>query len=246
MLASLLCLQVRAEFDTFAKIGPGYCLTHTLTIMSLLMPLRRLCSGGEFTRSAITSSAVRLKNHQAMVAAQQAAAAAGAAGGAAAPPARTGPLFPAEDDIECSICMCDFEAPLCTPCGHWFCTECITAVLQQRPNCPLCRTNCKQAQLRAAVYPEPEPEAEVQPKEEDAMEGVEEEAGPSTRRARIEVQMDSKMAVRCRSFLVVTFRHCLLAWLYICTLVTSSHAPGSMCVLGRLITLIFDLLCLLW
>ena len=51
------------------------------------------------------------------------------------------PMKPSDgkDDI-CSVCMCDFENPVITKCGHKFCKECLETVLNTaRKNCPVCR-----------------------------------------------------------------------------------------------------------
>ena len=38
-----------------------------------------------------------------------------------------------------SICLNDFDAPMRTPCHHWFCFECIMGAIENNPKCPLCR-----------------------------------------------------------------------------------------------------------
>jgi hypothetical protein len=59
--------SARAAFDQFATVSPSYCLVHALTIMSLLVPLRRLCSGGMFAPDSMHTD-VRLKWHDQTVA----------------------------------------------------------------------------------------------------------------------------------------------------------------------------------
>lgn len=45
------------------------------------------------------------------------------------------------DYLKCPICLCCLKAPYQTPCGHRFCKECITPVLNTRNNvCPKDRT----------------------------------------------------------------------------------------------------------
>jgi hypothetical protein len=107
---------------------------------------------------------------------------------------RVQPKCPADDEAECSVCMEVFEAPLRTPCHHWFCGECILQVLQQRSSCPLCRHSpITRAELRSAVVvPKAEPAAEQQDLNE---------AGPCTStgrgaRSSEQVHVDSKMNVR--------------------------------------------------
>ena len=209
--------SVRAEFDTFANLGAGYCLTYTMTIMALLMPLRRLCSGGRFPCTILQAGgALRLKRHAQAVAQRNARGVAAAAGGGAEeqgiPPAEHEPLFPGEDDPECSICMDAFAEPIRTPCNHWFCGECIQQVLGERTTCPLCRTGISRHELRAAVYPVPEPTAEeaaaaeaaareeeeaaaAAAAEAEAMDVDGEDAKSRARRRAQDVLMDSKLKV---------------------------------------------------
>ena len=46
-----------------------------------------------------------------------------------------------ESDFECAICFDQVQSPLVTPCGHWFCMECILEALHVKKTCPLCRGN---------------------------------------------------------------------------------------------------------
>ena len=42
---------------------------------------------------------------------------------------------------ECTVCMEVMKDPLITSCGHWFCGECVTGVLDSQLHmCPICRT----------------------------------------------------------------------------------------------------------
>lgn len=187
--------SVRDEFNSFARLGPSYCLTHSLMIMSLLMPLRRLCSGGTFPTAGPRAD-LRAKKHQEAVAALDAAPAC-----TSCPQQSNEPIFPAADDTECPICMDVYEDPRVTPCGHWFCAECILQVLQQRASCPISRLPLTPAQLRRAVYP-PEPEEEGAVKAEATEAAKEEDAdapGPSKRRRTDMVQFDSKTKVRAHA-----------------------------------------------
>jgi hypothetical protein len=104
------------------------------------------------------------------------------------------PKCPVDEEAECSICMEVFEAPLRTPCHHWFCGECIQQVLQQRNSCPLCRHSpITRAHLRAAVYPQPEPKPELKAERDP------DEAGPSTSSGKVscigQLHVDSKINV---------------------------------------------------
>ncbi|XP_019397982.1 PREDICTED: E3 ubiquitin/ISG15 ligase TRIM25 isoform X2 [Crocodylus porosus] len=48
-----------------------------------------------------------------------------------------------EDELTCSICLCLFESPVTTPCGHNFCAACLDitwAGLRDAFSCPQCRS----------------------------------------------------------------------------------------------------------
>ncbi len=46
-----------------------------------------------------------------------------------------------KDPQECTVCMEIMKDPLITSCGHWFCGECVTGVLDSHLHmCPICRT----------------------------------------------------------------------------------------------------------
>ncbi|KAH1003796.1 hypothetical protein HUJ04_003650 [Dendroctonus ponderosae] len=43
-----------------------------------------------------------------------------------------------EEDLECLLCRRCLADPVTTPCGHTFCRDCLTRVLDHRLTCPLC------------------------------------------------------------------------------------------------------------
>lgn len=43
-----------------------------------------------------------------------------------------------EEDLECLLCRQCLSDPVTTPCGHTFCRDCLTRVLDHRLSCPLC------------------------------------------------------------------------------------------------------------
>ncbi|KAL1517172.1 hypothetical protein ABEB36_000971 [Hypothenemus hampei] len=43
-----------------------------------------------------------------------------------------------EEDVECLLCTGCLIDPVTTPCGHTFCRDCLTRVLDHRLSCPLC------------------------------------------------------------------------------------------------------------
>ena len=54
-----------------------------------------------------------------------------------------------ENENECPICYeTPFDAPLQTICRHIFCGECITSILREKNQCPMCRKKCSIKQLR--------------------------------------------------------------------------------------------------
>lgn len=44
-----------------------------------------------------------------------------------------------DDDLVCHICLQPLCVPLDTPCGHTFCTECLTSFLLEKDFCPVDR-----------------------------------------------------------------------------------------------------------
>jgi len=43
-------------------------------------------------------------------------------------------------DDQCPVCMQLFLNPAVTPCGHYYCLDCLTQILEMESKCPLCRT----------------------------------------------------------------------------------------------------------
>jgi SNF2 family DNA or RNA helicase len=53
-------------------------------------------------------------------------------------------------DESCPICRCEFDDPVVTECGHNFCYECITEVLNiqsYKRECPICRKGISSSQI---------------------------------------------------------------------------------------------------
>ncbi|KAM4583322.1 nuclear factor 7, brain-like [Fundulus diaphanus] len=44
------------------------------------------------------------------------------------------------EDLACSVCLTIFTDPVTLPCGHSFCRQCITKLLNMQQHCPQCRT----------------------------------------------------------------------------------------------------------
>ena len=53
------------------------------------------------------------------------------------------------DKHDCIICMCKLAKATVTKCGHTFCKECISEVVNQKHECPLCVTKLTQNDLVA-------------------------------------------------------------------------------------------------
>lgn len=65
----------------------------------------------------------------------------------------------------CPICRCDFDDPVITQCGHNFCYECITSVLEiasYKKECPICRAQINNSK----IYKLENNDQEEQPKDE--------------------------------------------------------------------------------
>lgn len=55
-------------------------------------------------------------------------------------------------ELDCHLCYSLILAPLTTPCGHSFCRQCVTSVLNHSNLCPICR---RKLNLPSNVRPEP-------------------------------------------------------------------------------------------
>lgn len=57
--------------------------------------------------------------------------------------------------MECAICLecVDSQELAVTPCGHLFCLECITEVINHRGICPMCTTAAQSDDLRRLHLP---------------------------------------------------------------------------------------------
>ncbi|XP_019744683.1 E3 ubiquitin/ISG15 ligase TRIM25 [Hippocampus comes] len=45
------------------------------------------------------------------------------------------------DELTCSICLCTFDCPVTTPCGHNFCQQCLLSTWKETYSCPQCRAH---------------------------------------------------------------------------------------------------------
>ena len=141
--------------ESFLAIQPNMLSSETLRLMSYLLPLRMLASdpstvnskslpskesaadGGEsinkkLTRAEVTKKLTSTGSDQARI-------------------DMTLAELDGTSTPSCSICLDIVDEPACTPCGHVFCLECITTVVQAnhtgRGPCPSCRADVKETDL---------------------------------------------------------------------------------------------------
>ncbi|KAG1670539.1 hypothetical protein FOA52_015404 [Chlamydomonas sp. UWO 241] len=153
--------EISRKWTSFRAAGQATVNKYQLTIMSLLGPLRRICSGGDLRPRdlRLPSLVMDIDGHNA----GRLAAANGANMEINAD------LVSPEAD--CSICLDNMEHPVVTPCAHWFCRECISGWLSTKDTCTLCRKPLTIPQLKSGVMPGYEP-----PKVDEDGNG---DAGPS-------------------------------------------------------------------
>lgn len=58
-------------------------------------------------------------------------------------------------DFECSLCMLLFFNPVCTPCGHTFCRECLERSMDHDNKCPLCKCEVSFNNTDKKIHPSP-------------------------------------------------------------------------------------------
>jgi len=149
--------QARAYFHPIQVRGDRAVGKATIALLSALLPLRQLCAGGNMSRltsAPIIPQANGTGDHAVMKRTQSSPG----------------------SDLECVICHDVLDHPVMTPCGHWFCCECITTWLESdagRRGCPYCRGTFKKEDLA-------EPEAPLQlallPADAEAQAAKDEEA----------------------------------------------------------------------
>ncbi|KAK3264219.1 hypothetical protein CYMTET_27027, partial [Cymbomonas tetramitiformis] len=141
----------------------------------LLLPMRRLCSGGSLKKADLEMKQAEDKQAE----------------GTEAPNPKL--VCPVEN--ECPICLEAPEQPTLTPCSHWFCMACITEMIGDQASalCPICRRVVQRQKLQrgvAAAAPVEERQAE-EPGASAAQEGG------STSESKLKVLLE--MLARMRS-----------------------------------------------
>ncbi|KAJ7517354.1 hypothetical protein O6H91_21G020400 [Diphasiastrum complanatum] len=122
--------RVIAKFEQFRCWGPTVVSKNILQIMSLLLPLRRLCSGGFISNGELATLDKREPHHLESTP------------DTALTNLTLSAAEPGQQDLEgeCGFCFDLMECPTRTPCGHWFCCECVmSAIGLGAPVCPICR-----------------------------------------------------------------------------------------------------------
>ncbi|DBA72541.1 TPA: hypothetical protein ACH3X2_010298 [Trebouxia sp. C0005] len=119
--------------------GPKAVSQNLLKIMSTLLPLRRICSGGSLSYADLRVDCQRCSGRDAE------------AEGAERP-------VPICTEDSCCICM---ESPILQPattkCNHWFCRDCILGYIGNcqanllQASCPLCRASIQSTELVCGV-----------------------------------------------------------------------------------------------
>jgi len=142
----------RLQFDAYKRAGR--LTTDYLKVTSLMLPLRKAASGGEFSVVDIDAKLKEVKSGSGLPAPaparSNASSAAKAGVGKMKHAVAEEEAFNADEE-ECPICLELIEEPLQTPCRHIFCGDCIRNLLQSAQNdekCPICRKKCKAKQLK--------------------------------------------------------------------------------------------------
>ncbi|KAH7307437.1 hypothetical protein KP509_22G058600 [Ceratopteris richardii] len=139
--------KVLAKFEQFRSWGPTIVSKNILQIMSLLLPLRRLCSGGFISNFELNAMDYVKRDHHITPLLDS-----------CSEPGRQGQISGRDTDHldgECGMCLEIMECPTRTPCNHWFCLECVTSALGTgSQNCPTCQCFLIAEQLETFDKPE--------------------------------------------------------------------------------------------
>jgi len=117
-----------AQFNEFKSFGAGAVNAKLLAIMSLLLPLRRIASGGALSAAELCVPCLSDKARAARA-------------GKAAVDAK--PVLPsaASEEVSCGICGEPADDAVKTGCAHVFCRECLLSSLPAKAasaRCPTC------------------------------------------------------------------------------------------------------------
>ncbi|GLI60102.1 hypothetical protein VaNZ11_002121 [Volvox africanus] len=156
--------EAQRGWEKLKAAGPKFVNSHLFTAMSMLMPMRRICSGGSLEPNDLT-----LVNPDHLAKLPDSSSGSGAGSGTGFGPGRSGACAAAVSDNttvqipegvnDCPICVDGLDQPSVTPCNHWFCRECIIGWIaaSAHHNCPTCRQPIEVESLRQGVVSQPEP-----------------------------------------------------------------------------------------
>ena len=171
-------------FSRYESRGPHCVSKNLLHIMSLLLPMRRICSGGALTERDLALPEPDLNSIP-----EAPAGGSGGGGGSGGSASITVDESLVAPEEECPICMDAYEEPTVTTCNHWFCKGCIVGALQQvNYRCPLCRNVQRQNQLRGGITAADAAEREAERKAELGVVDVAAEAAAAAAAARVAEQ----------------------------------------------------------
>ena len=103
-------------FSRYESRGPHCVSKNLLHIMSLLLPMRRICSGGALTERDLALPEPDLNSIP-----EAPAGGSGGGGGSGGSASITVDESLVAPEEECPICMDAYEEPTVTTCNHWFC-----------------------------------------------------------------------------------------------------------------------------
>ncbi|GIL56371.1 hypothetical protein Vafri_11730 [Volvox africanus] len=161
--------EAQRGWEKLKAAGPKFVNSHLFIATSMLMPMRRICSGGFLERNDLT---VVNPDHLAKLPGSSSGSGFGSGsrsgsgagfgpggGGAAAAAVSDNAVQIPEDVNECPICVDGLDQPSVTPCNHWFCRECIVGWIaaSAHHNCPTCRQPIAVTNLRRGIVSQPEP-----------------------------------------------------------------------------------------
>ena len=139
-------LETKAK-ARFGAIPVGQHGAQTLKLMSFLLPLRQLCSSGAAVeKKGLNAEAERNEaSERGSFPKSELLVKLSTAGVSDADRLKeiVGALDGTDNEAECTVCMDLVDSPVCTPCGHVFCAECIAMVVStagaSTGPCPVCR-----------------------------------------------------------------------------------------------------------
>lgn len=134
--------KVLTKFEQFRSWGPTIVSKNILQIMSLLLPLRRLCSGGFVSNYELNAVETYVKREPCNMSNLSDISSTDDG-----KPLVSNQKNAEEAEGECGICLELMECPTKTPCEHWFCLECVMSIGTVSQACPICKRSITADQL---------------------------------------------------------------------------------------------------